>query len=95
MNTWFLIEGLVGFAVGLMIFFAASMAVQQINAETGPEIRPLGIYDYAALSGIPISLASLPVIAYALLKKFNLFFMIGSSVTLVLIWFGVLFSVGS
>lgn len=95
MKDGYTIGGSIGFVVGLVIFFIANTVVQEINIESGHQIRPLGFYDYAALSGIPISLASLPVIAKGFLTKFNLLFMIGSSSVLVLIWFGILFSIGS
>ena len=83
------------FVLGLAMFFVGGKQVEQINIESEYQIRSLSIYDYIALAGMPISLASIPFLVNSFVKKFRILFVIPSSIVLILIWFGIIFARGS
>ena len=102
----FIILGSVGFVAGLLIFYLGVILIAEYieyrstlpPCEYDPDIScipPMHYSQYMALVGPPITLLSLPLIAYGFVKwKYGYVYMPLIALLLVVVWFAFLFSRG-
>lgn len=103
----FIITGSFGFLLGLLMFYFGAILIEDnreyISSLPPPEynkdvssVPPMQYFHYMTILGIPISLASAPVIVYGFIKwKYGYVYVPFISGLLVAIWFTFLFSRGS
>jgi len=107
MKRIFIILGSIGFVVGLLMFHYGVILIAEYyeyrstlpTCEYDPDVScipPMHYSQYMALFGIPITLVSLPTIAYGFVKwKYGYAYMSLIAFLLVVMWFVFLFSRGS
>lgn len=107
MKRIFIILGSVGFVTGLLMFhYGVILIAEDIEyrstlppCEYDPDVScipPMHYSQYIALFGIPVTLVSLPTIAYGFLKwEYSYLYMSFAVILLVVTWFVFLLSRGS
>ncbi|MEX0861119.1 hypothetical protein [Nitrosopumilus sp.] len=107
MKRIFIISGSIGFVVGLLMFHYGVILIAEYHeyrstlppCEYDPDVScipPMHYSQYMALFGPPITLVSVPMIAYGFVKwKYGYAYMPFIAFLLVVTWFAFLFSRGS